>query len=114
MRRTIAIVASAGIVAAASGCALQTSDATKFRQPIPKGSDVALAIAGSQVAGTTAQAAGTVHLQNGPGAGGGGAGSGSYASLLRVHAQHHRLGRHRHDRHPRRDRRRRQPPADDD
>ncbi len=78
MRKTIATIGtlfgSAAFVMSA-GCSLQTSpDASRFREPIPQASQVALGIAGSQVAGAKTQAApaGGVHLQDGPGSGGGG------------------------------------------
>jgi hypothetical protein len=81
MRKTIATVGTlfgSAAFALSAGCSLQTSpDASKFREPIPQTSQVALAIAGSQVAGTKTQAAptATLHLQNGPGSGGGGGAS---------------------------------------
>ena len=59
MRTTIAgigtLLGASAFVLSAGGCTLQASgDASRFRQPIPQTSQVALAIAGSHVAGTTA------------------------------------------------------------
>jgi len=76
MRKTIATVGASAAFIMSAGCSLQaTGDASKFREPIPQTSQVALAIAGSQVSRTTktqaAPAAG-LHVQSGPGAGGGG------------------------------------------
>jgi len=80
MRKTIAttigtVCGSAAFILSA-GCSLQaTEDASKFREPIPQTSQVMLGIAGSQVSGTTAQAASTttLHVQNDHGPGGGAA-----------------------------------------
>jgi hypothetical protein len=76
MRTTIATIGTLFGGAAfimSAGCSLQaTQDASKFREPIPQTSQVALAIAGSTVSGTSTQAAMGVRLQNGPGSGGGG------------------------------------------
>jgi hypothetical protein len=90
MRKTIATVGtlfgSAALVVS-TGCSLQaTDDASKFREPIPQTSQVALAIAGSTVSGTATQAAPSVslHLQDGPGAGGGdGTSDASYYQFTR-------------------------------
>jgi hypothetical protein len=82
MRKTIAaaIVTVLGSSAfAMGGCALPQDNAAKFREPIPHGSQVALAIAGSTASGTSAQAATSVHVQDVPGGSGGG-GSTGYAS----------------------------------
>jgi hypothetical protein len=85
MRTTIATIGTLFGGAAfimSAGCSLQTADASKFREPIPQASQVALAIAGSTVSGTTTQAAHAtgVHLQDGPGSGGGGTSPTDYAS----------------------------------
>jgi len=78
-----AVVGTAGLALLAQACAA-APDASKFRDPIPQQGDAALAIAGTQVAGTTgtqsAAAGSDIHLA---GLGGGGADYASFYEFTR-------------------------------
>lgn len=55
----------AAVVGGASGCTLKMSDESRFSEPIPLGSDVALGVPGSTGAATRAQATG-IHIASDP------------------------------------------------
>ena len=86
MRRTIAAMAvltTSALLGTTSGCALPSSDAAKFREPIPQPSDVAIGMAASQAGGgTTSQGMTAVHLQGGS-VGSGSGGGASYYEFTR-------------------------------
>lgn len=91
MRKTIATTGGIGTLVGgaafilSAGCSLQTADASKFREPIPQTSQVALAIAGSHVVGTATQAAPAtgLKLQDVPGSGGSSTSDASYYQFTR-------------------------------
>jgi hypothetical protein len=94
MRKTIATIGTlfgtplGTVMLMLTGCSLQTEDASKFRQPIPESSQVALGIAGSPYAATTTTQAApktALTVQSGPGSGGGvtTAGDASYYQFTR-------------------------------
>jgi len=84
MKKTIAsVVGIAGIAALAQACAVQSTDASKFREPIPQKSDVALGVPGSATAGSSTQSAGVKLQDNGPGGGSGGTGYAEFYSFTR-------------------------------
>jgi hypothetical protein len=71
MRKIIAAALGiTAIVGTATGCALKTSDAAKFREPLPQYGDAVLGFAGSSASGANGQAA-SVHIQGGGAPGGG-------------------------------------------
>jgi hypothetical protein len=85
MHKTIAaVLGSAALVGWTQGCTLQTSDAERFREPIPQSSDATLALPGSLAAGGSAQSASAVRVQNNGTSGGAGtSGNASFYSFTR-------------------------------
>jgi hypothetical protein len=73
--KTIGTAMMLGAIAAmgigSQGCTLKTQDSSRFAEPIPQGSDVALGVPGSPSAvGTTAASASELHIDGYPNSGG--------------------------------------------
>jgi hypothetical protein len=66
----VGAVGGVAVFAMANGCLLQTSDADKFREPLPQTGDSALSVPGSQAkGGTSTQSAGGIRIQDNGGGG---------------------------------------------